>query len=412
MKNCNFVPVFVGVCIFLLTVRITKTDAPKTTAPPPAPAPTTTVVLQCGANETSCNIVIGSNLTITVRQTQAKAQNISYDFLYYVDETILKEPKKDGKLMFTPLASVSLSGNESKTLELVTGKGDNTAGEIRIGLNSSEIQIDLKKVSITVEITRSTGLKIFIAVIGWIYFVAWSVSFYPQCWLNFKRKSVIGLNFDFIALNLTGFTCYTIFNCGLYFNANIRRLYFKVHPLGVVQVELNDVVFALHAVIITSITILQIAIYDRGRQTVSRVCRALLSAMLLFAAVTLILGGTNIITWLDWINYLSYIKLFITIIKYIPQAVMNFKRKSTDGWSIGNILLDFTGGSLSIMQMFLKAYNYDDWLSIFGNITKFGLGFFSVLFDILFILQHYVFYRHQVTPYEEIINGGNSPPSI
>ena len=36
---------------------------------------------------------------------------------------------------------------------------------------------------------------------------------------------------------------------------------------------------------------------------------------------------------------------------------MNYRRQSTVGWSIGNILLDFTGGSLSILQMFLVAYN-------------------------------------------------------
>ena len=39
------------------------------------------------------------------------------------------------------------------------------------------------------------------------------------------------------------------------------------------------------------------------------------------------------------------------------QAAMNFRRKSTVGWSIGNILLDFTGGILSMLQMFLIAYN-------------------------------------------------------
>lgn len=83
--------------------------------------------------------------------------------------------------------------------------------------------------------------------------------------------------------------------------------------------------------------------------------------------------------------------------------------------SIGNILLDFTGGSLSMLQMILNAHNYgkfhsrililsqnnlisivllsDDWVSIFGDPTKFGLGLFSVLFDIFFMLQHYVFYR-------------------
>ena len=36
---------------------------------------------------------------------------------------------------------------------------------------------------------------------------------------------------------------------------------------------------------------------------------------------------------------------------------MNFKRKSTVGWSIGNVLLDFTGGSFSLLQMGLQWYN-------------------------------------------------------
>lgn len=37
---------------------------------------------------------------------------------------------------------------------------------------------------------------------------------------------------------------------------------------------------------------------------------------------------------------------------------MNYQRKSTVGWSIGNILLDFTGGMLSMLQMIVNAYNY------------------------------------------------------
>jgi len=96
------------------------------------------------------------------------------------------------------------------------------------------------------------------------------------------------------------------------------------------------------------------------------------------------------------------VKLFITLIKYVPQAYLNFRRKSTFGWSIGNILLDFTGGFLSIGQMFVISYNENDWGSVFGDPTKFGLGLFSVLFDIVFILQHYVFYRGN-SPAEELI---------
>lgn len=36
---------------------------------------------------------------------------------------------------------------------------------------------------------------------------------------------------------------------------------------------------------------------------------------------------------------------------------MNYKRQSTDGWSIGNVLLDFSGGILSILQMIIQSHN-------------------------------------------------------
>lgn len=83
---------------------------------------------------------------------------------------------------------------------------------------------------------------------------------------------------------------------------------------------------------------------------------------------------------------------------------MNYRRKSTQGWSIGNILLDFTGGMLSMLQMILNAYNYDDWNSLFGDPTKFGLGLFSVLFDILFMTQHYILYRYVSHDYRALNN--------
>ena len=49
---------------------------------------------------------------------------------------------------------------------------------------------------------------------------------------------------------------------------------------------------------------------------------------------------------------------------------MNYRRQSTVGWSIGNILLDFTGGSLSILQMFLLAYNNGECMA--SNLYKEG----------------------------------------
>ncbi len=93
------------------------------------------------------------------------------------------------------------------------------------------------------------------------------------------------------------------------------------------------------------------------------------------------------------IYFYSYVKLIISCIKYIPQVVMNYRRKSTEGWSIGNILLDLLGGILSLIQMCLLAINYNDWSSLFGSITKLGLGIVSIGFDLIFIIQHYILYK-------------------
>ena len=44
----------------------------------------------------------------------------------------------------------------------------------------------------------------------------------------------------------------------------------------------------------------------------------------------------------------------------------------------------------------------DDWKSIFGDFTKFGLGAISIFFDILFMVQHYCLYGQKHHKYEVI----------
>lgn len=74
----------------------------------------------------------------------------------------------------------------------------------------------------------------------------------------------------------------------------------------------------------------------------------------------------------------------------MPQVHVNYKRKSTTGWSIHQILLDFAGGILSILQLLIDASLQADWSGLSGNPVKLGLGNVSIMFDIIFIVQHYV----------------------
>ncbi|XP_028207810.1 cystinosin homolog [Glycine soja] len=159
-----------------------------------------------------------------------------------------------------------------------------------------------------------------------------------------------------------------------------------------IPVAANDVAFSIHAVLLTAITLFQNAIYERGSQKVSKVSIGIVSVAWLVAAVCFFIALPNN-SWLWLLSVFNTIQVVMTTIKYIPQAVMNFLRKSTDGFSIGNILLDFSGGIANYGQMVVQSTDQDSWVNFYGNIAKVLLSLVSVFFDIIFIIQHYVLYR-------------------
>jgi PQ loop repeat len=108
--------------------------------------------------------------------------------------------------------------------------------------------------------------------------------------------------------------------------------------------------------------------------------------------------------WIHYVYLLSYCKIGITTIKYMPQVALNIARQSTTGFSIWQILLDFTGGSLSNIQLFMDSYlQYHTsgsslslfhvlWLILSTNLAKLCLGMISIFFDVIFMTQHYIIY--------------------
>ncbi|KAL1914433.1 uncharacterized protein VTP21DRAFT_8885 [Calcarisporiella thermophila] len=234
---------------------------------------------------------------------------------------------------------------------------------------------------------------------GWSYTFAWSLSFWPQVLLNWKRKSVQGLSLDFVALNVWGFLCYTVFNLAFYTSDEIQREYREHHGGQNNLVQLNDVFFSLHAFILATITYMQTLLYKRDAgQIVSAHSywfiwwTALVSVLLACACLL------DLLAWIYLMYYLSFVKLAVSSIKYIPQAIHNFQRKSTRGWSIYTILLDFIGGFLSNAQLLLDSWLDSGsgggrwWAGVAGDPVKLGLGILSMSMDVVFIVQHYVLY--------------------
>ena len=239
-------------------------------------------------------------------------------------------------------------------------------------------------------------------VFGWIYFVAWSVSFYGQFIENFRRKSVSGLNFDFEIYNLVGFSGYTIYTVRGYLDDNLGT--------GIVQIQ--DIFFAAHALLLTILTLIQILYFYNPKDKLQKISNITITIILV------LIWGAILLTIVEYgfeyydphvkqdrkyifnsLVYLGWSKVFISLIKYIPQCVSNFKRKSTIGWNIHNILLDFTGGVFSFGQNIIDSCR--DAFSVTSegqskplNIAKYALSFISIFFDIIFMVQHYILFRN------------------
>lgn len=141
-----------------------------------------------------------------------------------------------------------------------------------------------------------------------------------------------------------------MFNIALFSSETVREEYRSRHNGEYPTVQINDVVFACHALIISSCTLIQSFIYKRDAdQRVSTVNGSfIIAAVLVVLTSSSIAATTDHIHWLDLVYLLSYIKLYISFGKYVPQVLLNYRRQSTIGWSIINILLDIAGGTLSL----------------------------------------------------------------
>ncbi|KAK4272153.1 hypothetical protein QN277_020744 [Acacia crassicarpa] len=239
---------------------------------------------------------------------------------------------------------------------------------------------------------NSAALQVTYQLLGWSAFVCWAVAIYPQVILNLRRKSVVGLSFDFLLLNLTKQSSYLIYNASMYFSSAVQKQYFDKYGYEeMIPVAANDVGFSTHSVLLNAIILFQVVIFDRGSQKVSKLATGIVSVAWLTAAMCFFIALPTH-SWLWLVSTFNTIQVCMTVIKYIPQAFMNFNKKSTDGFSIGYILLDFSGGIANCGQMVVQSLDQGSWNNFSGNIGKAMLSLLTISFDIVFICQHYLLY--------------------
>ena len=65
--------------------------------------------------------------------------------------------------------------------------------------------------------------------------------------------------------------------------------------------------------------------------------------------------------------------------------------------------MDLLGGITSIAQLVIDSSLQSDWSGLTGNPVKFGLAQISIVFDLIFMAQHYILYRNAKSSVGEII---------
>ncbi|KAI8093494.1 PQ loop repeat-domain-containing protein [Halteromyces radiatus] len=206
-------------------------------------------------------------------------------------------------------------------------------------------------------------------LLGWSYFIAWSFSSYPQLYLNWQRKSVRGLSLDYLCYSILGFLSYTVFTLAFYFNQEIQDEYYKRHNSENL-VQFNDVAFAIHGLTMSLLLLYQTYIFKGNKRHLSSITAMVtwltcMGGLLLWFAVHY--GNSE---WIHLMYYLSFVKLGSDALKFLPQIWLNYKRKSTLGWSVHLILLDTLGGICSIIQLVVDAYIAKDWSGISGDLAQ------------------------------------------
>ncbi|CAK7226186.1 hypothetical protein SCUCBS95973_006114 [Sporothrix curviconia] len=351
-------------------------------------------------------------------------------------------------------------------------------------------------------------LEALSSLCGWVYTIMWSLSFYPQWILNMRRRTTAGTTVDFPISNCLGFLSYVLSTVALRYSPTVRAEYAARHHGLTPTVAFNDVVFAVHSLVLCFVCVSQFILpqlwgwdkndsriesnssggagglladeysYDgrpqrqqqrqggrpRPQKRVfhgnTRPSRFILGVMLgcvlgvgflvllvlrddaaargdapyrgaqamrahmAAAAGAAAAGAVNVDasssggsggseqlsvtesaallaawmagrwTWLDVVYALGYVKVVVTFVKYWPQVLTNYRNRSTEGWAILPMLLDFGGGVLSIAQLFIDSYRQRDWSGLTGNPVKLLLGNVSIGYDLIFFAQHYVLYPH------------------
>jgi cystinosin len=232
-------------------------------------------------------------------------------------------------------------------------------------------------------------------LLGWNYAIIWAMCGYPQIIMNYHKKSTKGFSVDFGIMSVLGHFLYMLYVVTGY-----------VYPkMGTGAVQINDVIYPFQLFMTTTICMVQVFIYNKeedieySKNTI-KFCLFIVGIIAIMFSIEIV-GGVVLPLAYNTIRIIGYCNTAILLVKYMPQAMLNYERKSTEGLSIPFFFMDFIGAIFSISQQFIdmmivvEVTGLWDNFTIFSpnfNLIKLFIGLLTVAFDLIIGFQHFVLY--------------------
>ena len=245
---------------------------------------------------------------------------------------------------------------------------------------------------------KNTRLVLTVSnAVGWICSVLWTGSLATLAWSNEKAKSTAGITPDMVLYNLIGLLGWNIFS-----------VYFYVHDELGVPVFIQDICYSTtsYAVVLWFVT----QMVRFGTAPFTLFAKFYCMVLFIFVANSAIdtKFGENMP---EFVSVLGRLHLACAVVKYMPQVKYNYVRKSTEGYSIVAVWMDFGGAMLLLLQMFFDGIIRHKWsLMITLNVPKFALCCEVILFNIVYAVQHYILYPGRL-PLEEKLSSRPASPN-
>lgn len=199
-----------------------------------------------------------------------------------------------------------------------------------------------------------------------IFYVGWSLRFYPQMLLNFQRKTTIGFSIDSAYFNFLGFFIFFLY-CILSFN---QTIILGQECAEDPKVTIVDVYLSGHAFFASGALLGQMYFFDgyryathQGRNSISRKVHLMLSLYIFFNFMYLLMIYFKqtqtpgiVVTVNQWLKSLVYACSFFLVIRYIPQVHRNYHRNQFEGISASAVAMELLGSLALVITIIYDGY--------------------------------------------------------